>query len=96
MLPYEAVARRSTVRLEMLDGESATCRRCGSAIATDARVIRAFDRIVVAPTDDATPDLRGSAAPFHLDCGPAWGDPAWVSRTEGLLVELESQVEAPW
>jgi hypothetical protein len=50
--------------------------------------------VIVAPADNETPDLRGAGAFFHLACAPDWGDPAWVSRAEGVLAELEGGTAA--
>ncbi len=64
-----------------------SCETCGGAIADDEPAARAFRRLVENPSD-AVPDRRGAESLFHEACAPDWGDPAWISRSEGPASEL--------
>ena len=66
------------------------CENCGIAIARDYPAAKAYRRVVATETDEI-PDLRGSEALFHEACAPDWGDPHWVSRSEGPLSDLKPE-----
>jgi hypothetical protein len=69
----------------------AECHTCGRLVTGDAPAVRAYRRVEVEPEEDDVPDLRGAEAVFHQECAPDWGDPAWISRAEGPLVEIATE-----
>ncbi len=64
-----------------------SCEKCGRVIGAEEPAARAFRRVVENPSDDV-PDRRGTEFMFHEACAPDWGDPSWISRSEGTMADL--------